>query len=232
MRNQVVTLVAEAAKALGAAVGLLLDKQAAPKEEGPHVRPLFTRDDALTIARSLQVGLQAFVDELEADHDPLVGLSLLGTPPGEKTRNLIIAHVERMDRGDLEEAILEVDPKYSLAGKGMAKLRAKMVSIKLKELQVGQGDPGFEVRPATGVTFRPPGVLTNPESQPTAKSLLDYFAILGKDGPGKAKVGLYQQHMGCDMRCIRPGGCCPNVPICGALLDKEPFDGDHYKPKE
>ena len=60
--------------------------------------------------------------------------------------------------------------------------------------------------------FAPPGVVSDPEFVEAGQALQTWFE---EHMPVREEtIRTYQARMGCCLRCVRPGGACPNALLC------------------
>jgi len=176
------------------------------------------------LALALERGLLAARDDLAlrlADMGPEKVGERPGLDPGTEDEAFAAATMDPASAG-LDRTLWALRALGDFAADpavGLAELRARLLETqrKVREarriavVRVGGQEEG------AGPGFRPPGVLADPRTTVLAEAL---SAILD-DHQEATQVLDHLSRTGCDRRCVRPGGCCPETLRCSAAFDAE-----------
>lgn len=187
--------------------------------------PAAIKETVLSIARAAIVGLNVFVDRIENEDDRHLGLAVLGVGTKEDARSLVTAQSELMHRVQLEVAIKEMDPFFKRdARTTLRTLKERFVALKLARVVKGIADNvnhAYEDRDGSPV-FLPAGVETDEGAVIKAKMVAAVIDKWSRSDHNRYRADLWKQYNGCDLRCVRPGGCCPNAVVCEETLSGSP----------
>ena len=166
--------------------------------------------------------VRVFGDKLSLDSGGFDGAeagavsAALAVDPARASREELVRAIESLGGKPLRAAA-SAAPEEKLR----AKLKKMQVEAKKPEpvrfVKVNEERPSGEL--AQG--FRPPGVDTSPQASKLAENLLLFF----KDAQDHPNVVSHFHAMGCDRRCVRPGGACPDIRVCTGAFDPS-FDPD------
>lgn len=157
--------------------------------------------------RCLELGLRTAADEFEKLIEPVHPFDdsyETARPPANVDADALMFYT----RPQLVTMLKTVDPGFDVSG-----LTAKVLRERVATLVKQRFEPTTDV--ATGVVtdgFAPPGVVAEPEFVAAAEKLQVWFE---EHMPKREEtIRAYYARMGCDGRCARPGGSCPNALIC------------------
>jgi hypothetical protein len=173
--------------------------------------------DFILVLRAAQVGLQATVDELER-----VAFDIDNDSPEPKAPKVkYYKDYKHLSTDDLRAILLSVEPNLDTTGMSHYQL-----CTVLEEIRNKVAEPIIEMstlQPTASGVFFPPGVVTDDVSTEWGKKLALWFDSMIKER--EEVVRMYQRRMGCDLKCSRPGGACPNAVACAEALHVEDKNG-------
>lgn len=178
--------------------------------------------------KALAAGVRVFGDQLSIDTGGFDAgeagtvAAALAVDPDTASRDDLIKAIETIGGKKLRANVLTQAKEDNLRGK-LKKMQADAKKPEqLRVVRVEADRPSGEL--ASG--FRPPGLDTTPFAGHLAKKLRMFF-----DGNAShAKVVGHFHAMGCDRRCERPGGACPEIRVCTNLFDPA-FDPEKPDPE-
>lgn len=170
-----------------------------------------TPEQSLILLRCLELGMRAAADAFEQEITPLHAYDN-NMGPGEKVVS-DSSNLQLFTKVQLVQLLARIDPGFDHTGMSVAALRKRVEAVARNPI-IASEDTANSV---LGGAFSPPGVVADPALVATAGKLLTFFEEVTAGGREEI-VRAWQARMQCDLRCVRPGGCCPNTGVCGESL--------------
>lgn len=169
-------------------------------------------EQVVILMRCLEHGIRAAADMFEREIQPVNPYDLAKESVTYKTVTSADA-LKFFTRDQLVQLIEKLDPGFDCASLGINGLKARVIEIANNPV-IETNEPGLSV---VGGTFSPPGVIADPKAVEDGTKLLAFFEEAVK--VREDFVRGYQAQMQCDLRCVRPGGACPQASGCYERLE-------------
>ena len=158
----------------------------------------------VALLRCLEIGLRSAADEFERLTDPT-------TPYDDSfaTPKYDIRHdgLSQYSKAQLVQLLASLDPAYEAAGKTIKELREQITTL----VEAHADGPPMQGA-SSSESFVPPGIISSEDFVVAATKLTEFFEETLKTR--EEMVRGYYNRMGCNAKCLRPGGACPNALVC------------------